>query len=694
MFKFAKPTDLPDWKEERPDFNSDEVTSFIFNPHRSQSIENQRKRLPIFENRDQFLYLLETHQFLILIGETGSGKSTQVPQYLLESGWGCDGKTVVVTQPRRVAVLSLASRVADEMGTSLGQTVGYSIRFDEQISIKTRLKFVTDGVLLREMLTDPLLKKYCVIMVDEAHERSLNTDILLSLLKKIAKKRPELRLIISSATLDAEELKNYFTWKNKSTIDENGSTEVQQYKKGTAAIMNVIGRCYPVDIFYVQDPVPDYVKASVDTVIKISIHEPPGDVLVFLTGYEEVETTVRLLKEYANTIAESSRKDKLHVLAMHGGLSNEDQLQVFQRSPNGRRKIIVATNIAEASITIPGIVYVIDCGFVKLKWFNADTQTDALVVVPISQASAQQRAGRAGRMRPGKAYRLFTEDYFYTLNRFTPPEVQRSNLSSAVLQLKALGVDDIIHFDFPSPPPAQHLAVALELLFALKAIDSSGCLTDPTGLRIAEFPVEPIMAKMLISSNEFKCSAEIASIVAAMQVQALFYYPTRGQDSIKARIARRKFEACEGDLITYLNVVTAFTKHGDCPRWCQSNYLNKKALKRVLVLRSQLIKLLQRLGIPYSSAEGEIEPILRCIASSFFTNTAYLHPCGEYKTVLADVVLNVHPHSILYAEEKVPWVVFGEVLQTTQLFMRDITIVDPLWLEELAPHYFQKVTER
>ncbi|EFX63709.1 hypothetical protein DAPPUDRAFT_335094, partial [Daphnia pulex] len=522
--------------------------------------------------------------------------------------------------------------------------------------------------------------------------RSLNTDILLSLLKKICKKRPELRLVISSATLDAEELKNYFELnKNKKSYLERSTPA--QYQVGSSVIMNVVGRCYPVDIFYAQDPVPDYLKASVDTVIKISIREPSGDVLVFLTGYEEVETAVRLLKEHSNTIADSANIDKLSVLAMHGGLSNEDQLQVFQRSPPGRRKIVVATNVAEASITIPGIAYVIDCGFVKLKWFNADTQTDALVVVPISQASAQQRAGRAGRIRAGKVYRLYTEDYFYTLNRFTPPEVQRSNLSSAVLQLKALGVDDVIHFDFPSPPPARHLAIALELLFALKAIDTSGRLTD-AGLNIAEFPVEPIMSKMLLSSKDFKCSMEIATIVAAMQVQALFYYPTRGQESIKARVARRKFDAQEGDLITYLNVVSAFAKHGECSRWCQSNYLNKKSLKRVVLLRDQLIKLLQRLGIRISSAEGELEPVLRCIASSFFPNTAYLHPSGQYKTVLADIVLQIHPHSILFTEEKAPWVVFGEVLQTTQLFMRDITVIDQIWLEELAPHYFQKVTER
>jgi len=536
MARFLPPADESEWKEERPDFNTEGSTTFIYNPNRSQSIDKQRCRLPIFQNRNHVLYLLERHQTIILIGETGSGKSTQVPQYLLESGWASDGTYVAVTQPRRIAVTSLSSRVAEEMGTILGQTVGYSIRFDENVTPgKTRLKYMTEGILLREMLADPLLKRYSVIMVDEVHERSLNTDILLSLLKKIAKKRPELRLIISSATLDAEELRNYFDLSKRKVKPDlvDKDKELKGYQIGSAVIMSVSGRCYPVDVFYLQEPVPDYVKGSVDTVIKISRTERSGDVLLFLTGHEEVETAVRLLKDYAQNALDSSRTDKLWVLPMHGSLPNEDQLKVFQRSPAGTRKVVVATNVAEASVTIPGIVYVIDCGFVKMRWYNPDTQTDALVVVPVSQASAQQRAGRAGRVRPGKSYRLYTENDYHNLAQFTPPEVQRSNLAPAVLQLKALGVDDVVHFDFPSPPPARHLAVALEILYALQAIDDSGRLTDPMGLKMAEFPVDPMVSKLLLMSGEFECSAEIATIVAMMQVQNIFYYPTRGQESIK-----------------------------------------------------------------------------------------------------------------------------------------------------------------
>jgi len=337
---------------------------------------------------------------------------------------------------------------------------------------------------------------------------------------------------------------------------------------------------------------------------------------------------------------------------------------------------------------------VVDSGFVKLRWYNPDTQTDALVVVPVSQSSAQQRAGRAGRMRPGKVYRLYRESDFEALSRFTPPEVQRTNLASAVLQLKALGIEDIVHFDFPSPPPARNLASALELLYALQAIDDKGRLTDPLGLKMAEFPVDPIVARMLLKSGEFQCSQEIATIVAMTQVQNVFYYPTRGQEAQKARIARRRFEAYEGDLITYLNVATAYAKHGDNPRFCPSHYLNKKALKRAMTLRDSLLKLLKRLGVPITSAKRDVEPVLRCISASYFPNAAYLHASGEYRTVLADAVLHVHPHSVLYTEVKAPWVVYGEVLHTTQLFMRDLTAIEPTWLEELAPHYFHKVTEK
>lgn len=309
---------------------------------------------------------------------------------------------------------------------------------------------MTEGILLREMLADPLLQKYGVIIIDEAHERNILTDTVLGLLKKILKKRSSLKVIISSATIDAEFFRDYFnlTKTEKSSI-----------------ILTVEGRMFPVDYHYMHSPCPDYVKETVETILKIHRKDgkKPGDILAFLTGQEEVLEAVQLLREH---IAEWNDID-LQVLPMYGTLPNADQLKVFFSAPKGTRKAVIATNIAETSVTIPGIVHVIDCGFVKMKWFDSNSNTDSLIVVPVSKAQAEQRAGRAGRMRRGKVFRLYTEEAYEKLPSQMPPEMRRSDLCTTVLYLKALGIDNILRFGFPSPPPAKNLLAALETLFAL-----------------------------------------------------------------------------------------------------------------------------------------------------------------------------------------------------------------------------------
>ncbi|KAJ8955968.1 hypothetical protein NQ314_006817 [Rhamnusium bicolor] len=360
---------------------------------------------------------------------------------------------VGVCEPRRVAAISLANRVADEMGTLVqNDIVGYAVRFDA-CKNKPKIKYMTEGILLREMMSDPLLNNYSAIMLDEVHEHTLYTDILMGLMKKILKKRRELRLIVASATMDAKELQQFFN--NNSSNDK---------KNDTSIIMSIEGRQFPVDIFYVTEPVPCYVQSSVDAVVKINSSKEEGDVLVFLTGQEEVERVVKLLNEHANLIEETKRKEKMFVVPMYGSLPYYEQLKVFKPAPQGYRKVVVATNVAETSVTIPGIVYVIDCGFVKMRWFNNETHTDSLLTLPISKASADQRAGRAGRMRSGKVFRLYTEEYASKLADNTPPEMVRNNLTYAVLQLKALGIDNILKFKFPSPPPLPNLKSALEIL--------------------------------------------------------------------------------------------------------------------------------------------------------------------------------------------------------------------------------------
>ncbi|XP_050517230.1 probable ATP-dependent RNA helicase DHX35 isoform X1 [Diabrotica virgifera virgifera] len=677
--KFLKPSDTTSFLD-RDDSYSVETTDFVYNRYLSQSIQTQRQRLPIFNNRNHILYLLEKYQTLILIGETGCGKSTQIPQYMIEAEW--PGQ-IGVCEPRRVAAISLANRVADETGTLVQQdTVGYAVRFDACYN-KPKIKYMTEGILLREMMSDPLLKGYSAIMLDEAHERSLYTDILMGLMKKILKRRKDLRLIVASATLDAKELQDFF---NNNTTDDK--------KNDTAVIMSVEGRQFPVEIFYVAEPVPCYVQASVDSVLKINASKATGDILVFLTGQEEVDRAVRLLNEHANLIEESRKKENMMVLPMYGSLPHHEQLKVFKPPPNGYRKVVVATNVAETSVTIPGIVHVIDCGFVKLKWYNTETHTDSLVVLPISKSSAAQRAGRAGRVRSGNVYRLYTEEEAAKLADNTPPEMVRSNLTYAVLQIKALGIANLLKFSFPSPPPIENLKSALEILYALDAIDIDGELTKPIGYNMAEFALDPLYSKVLLSSGDFGCSEEILTIIAMLQVETVFTKPTSGNSIIRARIQKRLFEVEEGDLITYLNVFNGFIQSEMSQGFCHKNFLSYKSLKRVVEIRKRLEKMMRSYGIPIESCIRSTETIRKCLVKGLFPNAAYLHHSGVYKTIRGDIELFVHPDSVLYTMPQPQWILFCQVVHTTKLYMRDLTVIESDWLLELAPHFYYKTTFR
>ncbi|XP_028667591.1 probable ATP-dependent RNA helicase DHX35 isoform X2 [Erpetoichthys calabaricus] len=652
----------------------------IFNPNAALSIEKQRQKLPVFQHRNHILYMLEIYQTVVIVGETGCGKSTQIPQYLLEAGWAAEGKVVGITQPRRVAAISVAGRVAEERGAMLGHEVGYTIRFDDCSDPQTtRIKFLTDGMLVREMMSDPLLKKYSVLMLDEAHERTLYTDISIGLLKKIQKKRGDLRLIVASATLDAEKFKEFYNQ------NESGDPS-----KDTCGILTVEGRTHPVDIFYSMSPFPDYVKASVDTVMKIHESDERGDILVFLTGQEEVEGVATMLREQARALSRTGMKTHLRVLPMYAGLPYSEQMKVFERVPPTVRKVIVATNIAETSITVNGIVFVVDCGFVKLRAYNPKTAIESLVVVPISQASANQRAGRAGRNRSGKCFRLYTEESFEKLPLSTVPEMQRANLAPVILQLKALGIDNVLRFSFLSPPPAQSMVQALELLYALGGLDEQGQLTEPLGFRMAEFPLSPMFAKMLLESGNFGCSEEMLSIAAMMQIQNILLIPPNQKKA--AAIEHRKFSVKEGDHLTMLNIYEAFIKNNKSSQWCKERFLNYKGLQRAVTVREQLQRMLAKFKVPKTSSEGDPDVILRCIVSGFFANAARLHYTGTYRTLRDDHELHIHPTSVLYVERPPKWVVFNEIIQTSQYFMRDVTVVESSWLVELAPHYYQEGT--
>lgn len=548
-------------------------------------------------------------------------------------------------QPRRVAATTVAARVAEEMGCSLGEEVGYSIRFEDLTSAKTRIKFLTDGLLLREALADPLLSRYSVIMVDEAHERSLSSDVLLGVLKKIRKKRSELRIVVSSATLQAEEFLRFFAGEE---------TSVGQ-------IISLEGRMFPVDYLYLEEPAEDYIERAVKTVLDIHASEPDGDVLIFLTGREEIDTTIQMISERSASI--NPRAPQILPLPLYAGLSSEQQLYVFEPPPDNTRKVIVSTNIAEASVTIEGIVYVVDCGFVKLRGFNPHSGIESLTSTPVSKASATQRAGRAGRTKPGKCYRLYTEAAYHNLPETTVPEIQRANLAPVILQLKALGIDNVLGFDFLTPPPAELFTRALELLYSLGALDDYAKLTRPLGVRMAELSVEPMMAKVLLASTIFGCLSEILSIAAMTSLQGAVWFSHDGEKK-DSESARRKFAAEEGDHLTLLNVYQAFVTQGKKDsKWCRGNYLNFKSMVRAVSIRAQLKRYLERFGIyveetlAKSQKEESIskgEQIRKCLTAGYFAHVARMQPDGSFKTVSGDVVLHAHPSSLMFVSVLLP----------------------------------------
>ncbi|KAH7153120.1 P-loop containing nucleoside triphosphate hydrolase protein [Dactylonectria macrodidyma] len=672
------------------DFNVD--SSFIPALHKPAAL------LPIAKHKDSLLYVVEKYPVTIVIGQTGSGKTTQIPQFLESAGWCSDGKIIGITQPRRVAATTVALRVAEEVGCELGKEVGYSIRFEDLTSAATKIKFLTDGLLIREALVDPLLSRYSVIMVDEAHERSISTDILLGLLKKIRRKRPDLRLIISSATLQAKEFLEFFT----TTSDVQRTKGDGDADDAVAKIVSIEGRTYPIDILYLDTPTEDYVEKVINVIFEIHTQEGEGDILVFLTGREEIDNALEAVAERMADL--DARYGPLMTLPLYAGLTSEQQMYVFDKPPEGTRKVVFSTNIAEASVTIDGIVFVVDTGFVKLRAYNPRTGIESLTATPISKAAASQRAGRAGRTRPGKCFRLYTEQSYQTLPEANIPEIQRSNLASVVLQLKALGIDNVVRFDFFSPPPAELMSKALELLYALGALDEYAKLTKPLGSRMAELAVEPMMAKTLLSAPSFGCLSEMLTIAAMTSLDGSVWFHHDGERK-KMETSRRKFAVEEGDHLTLLNAYQAFvTKGKKDAKFCHENNLNYKSMTRAVSIRAQLKRYLERFSInvdekvPSSSSPPadntkKAEQIRRCLTAGYFAHVARMQPDGTFRNVEGGTVLHAHPSSLMF-NRKADWVIFHEVMETgSKIFIRDLTKIEKGWLLEYAPEFY-KVADR
>ncbi|KAI9361072.1 P-loop containing nucleoside triphosphate hydrolase protein [Pilaira anomala] len=684
-------------------------------------IREQRESLPTYEYKHDLIEAIREYNILVIIGETGSGKTTQIPQYILEEM--PEMKKIGVTQPRRIAAITVAKRVSEEQDVRLGREVGYTIRFDDRTSEATQLKYMTDGILLREATLDPYLKQYSVVIIDEAHERTLETDVLFGLLKETHKLRPDLKILIMSATLDVAKFSDFFN---------------------ECPIFEIPGRTYPVEVIYPVDAprINTLKSAFVDRAVEAawSIHttEPEGDILVFLTGQNDIERACKAFEEKSRK-TNYKREVKYHeevqnavVYPLHASLETFDQKAVFELPRRGDRKVVFATNVAQTSVTIPGIRYVVDSGFVKEKSFDPNTGMDALLVTEISQAAAVQRAGRAGRTAPGKAYRLYSEDSFNQMLPNTIPEIQRSSLLSTILSLKKLNIVDVLNFAFIDPPEETLVRNALKQLYLLGAIDEEGKITK-LGDQMSYFPLSPSLARVLIASaEEYHCSYEAVIIVSILAGDLDLFRAPRVKDgeeeAIKAESCKLKLAHHTGDHMTYLNVWKEWKRNDKSKKWCKDNYINPKVLDIAANVREQLMDVMDKLKLKIvhgpvmkrklKSSSGKTRhrrvgendhgestdpvPILESFLTGYFTNIANK---GAHRSVFSHyapdehlssqgvnnilstmlVALHLHPlcslannldrNNLQYSE--LDWVMYSNITYTNKAVMKGVSKI--LW---------------
>jgi pre-mRNA-splicing factor ATP-dependent RNA helicase DHX38/PRP16 len=627
-----------------------------------KTIKQQREYLPVYSVREELMKIISDNRVVIIVGETGSGKTTQMTQYLMEDKY-TDYGIIGCTQPRRVAAVSVAKRVSEEVGCPLGDKVGYSIRFEECASKETVIKYMTEGVLLRESLNDSDLDKYSVIVMDEAHERSLNTDVLFGILKKVAQRRKDIKLIITSATMNAERFSDFF---------------------GGAPIFNIPGRTFPVETFFSKTPVDDYVEGAVKKAVEIHLQQPPGDVLIFMTGQEDIEATCMLIAERLTKLGTNC--PPMTILPIYSQLPSDLQAKIFEKSET--RKCVIATNIAETSLTLDGVRYVVDTGFYKLKVYNPKIGMDALQITPISRANADQRRGRAGRTGPGVCFRLYTETmYTNELLQNTTPEIQRTNLSNVILQLKSLKIDNLLEFDFMDPPPQDTILNSMYQLWIIGALDNLGELTE-LGRKMAEFPLDPPLAKMLITAEEYGCTEEVLTVVSMLSVPSIYYRPRDREQ--EADNAREKLFVPESDHLTLLNVYHQWKTHNYSGEWCEKHFVHVKSLRKVREVRAQLRDIMEQQKLKLCSVPpNRYDLVRKAIVSGYFTNASKIKGIGDYINLRTGIPCKVHPSSALFALGYAPdFIVYHELVMTSKEYMNCVTAVDPHWLAEMGPMFF------
>jgi ATP-dependent RNA helicase DHR2 len=746
-----KEVQFPD--DSKPDTALRKVEPRKTNLHqRSNALLPGRKQLPIWKHADDIRNKLRADDVLLLVGETGSGKSTQVPQFLFDERW-CQrkklkngstiGGCIIITEPRRVAAISLARRVSEEMGTPLGTAspnsqVGYSVRFDNNTGPSTKIKYLTDGMLLQEILRDPWLKDYSAVIVDEVHERGLNVDLVLGFLKKMQHQSHtdderggnKIKVVVMSATADMEKIQHYFKgekstqngdfkddpekeWNGFSDDDSPSSNSKRMTEQSRVANLLIKGRQHPVTIQYSPTSIADILEEALKRVIDIHTHAPlPGDILVFLTGQETVESLLSLIEAYAKSIQKDPKLvaslPNLLTLTLYAALPAHLQQKVFQETPKFTRKVILATNIAETSITVPGIRHVIDTGKYKQRLFRPSLGLDSLLTAPISRSSANQRSGRAGRDAPGHAYRLYTEKAFYSLAIDTEPEILRCDLSQLVLILKSHGINDLAGFPLLTPPPRRALERAVIHLLQLSAISSTTGVITSLGREMSLLPLPSHLARIFLAASlpQYDCVDLIIDIVAGLSVENIYLNIHHGRGAVSTQEAdgadddgdegasdprlqlRSRFHRREGDHLTLLATIQAYvSENTDRKRWCEERGISHRAMQAVMDARKQLIGIqAKKSGKQISHKNSNEQPdengqrvikqsanrthngsssdlstrILKTLLTGLHPNVARLasssskadknaSSVAQYLTLTTHQPISIHPSSVLFA---------------------------------------------
>ncbi|XP_057695988.1 probable ATP-dependent RNA helicase DHX40 [Corythoichthys intestinalis] len=652
----------------------------------------ESKQLPIYKHKAKLVQAVNENTFLVVTGETGSGKTTQLPQYLYEAGFCKNGK-ICVTQPRRVAAITVAQRVAHEMQCILGREVGYQVRFDDFTTQDTEVKYMTDGCLLREVLADPGLSRYSVVVLDEVHERSLNTDILLGLLKKVFSHPTEamkgrafpLKVVVMSATLETDKLSSFL---------------------GDCPVYAIPGRTFPVTCTLGTAVGPkdlqstSYVREVVSLALDVHTSETAGDILVFLTGQSEIERACDMLFEKAESIdyrydVQDKTVDGLLILPLYGSMPTEQQRQIFQPPPPGIRKCVVATNIAATSLTINGIKYIIDSGFVKQLNHNSRVGMDILEVVPISKSEAQQRAGRAGRTSAGKCFRIYTKEFWEEcMPEYTIPEIQRTSLTSVVLTLKCLGVHDVIRFPYLDPPEERFILEALKQLYQFDAIDRRGRVTH-LGELMVEFPLQPGLTRALLKAASHSCEDLLLPVAAMLSVENIFIRPGHPEKMKEADQSHQALAESSGGMNDFSTLLNVFQRCKSSERpsvWCKDNWIHWRALKSAFNVETQLrdilLRLQQRKDFPVEEFDGNRNELFRrCLCTGYFNNVARRSVGKVFCTMDGHgSMVHIHPSSSLFEKEmELDWILFHDVLMTSRVYVRTVCPIRYEWVKDLLP---------